>query len=93
MTPNIHVIPNSYENYMSFDIGNLTFIDSIEFMASSLEKLVEHLHNDDPVTKYDNFHLMKKEFGDDISLVCQKGFYPYEWMDNTDKFDQEVQNI
>ena len=87
INPNIHVIPNSYEKYMSFDIGNLKFIDSIQFMASSLEKLVENLHNDDPLTKYDNFHFMKKEFGNDISLVCQKGFYPYEWMDDTNKFD------
>ena len=42
-------------------------------MASSLEKLVDNLHNDDPITKYDNFTFMKKEFGDDINLVCQKG--------------------
>ena len=88
-TPNIHVIPNSYEKFMSFDIGNFKFIDSIQFMASSLEKLVENLHNDDPVTKYDNFHFMKQEFGNDINLVCQKGFYPYEWMDDTNKLNHE----
>ena len=74
---------------MSFSIGHLKFIDSIQFMASSLEKLVENLHNDNPTTKYDNFTFMKKEFGNDIALVCQKGFYPYEYMDNTDKLDQE----
>ena len=55
--PNIHVIPNSYEKFMSFDIGNLKFIDSVQFMASSLEKLIENLHNDIPVTKDDNFNL------------------------------------
>ena len=87
--PNIHVIPNSYEKFMSFGIGKLKFIDSIQFMASSLEKLVENLHNDNPLTKNDNLNCMKKEFGDGINLVCQKGFYPYEWMDNTDKFNQE----
>ena len=58
--PNIHVIPNSYEKLMSFDIGHLKFIDSIQFMASSLEKLVENLHNDNPLTNYDNFNFMKK---------------------------------
>ena len=87
--PNICVIPNSYEKYMSFSIGNLKFIDSIQFMASSLEQLVENLHNDNPTPKYDNFHFMKQEFGDDISLVCQKGFYPYEWMDDSQKLDQQ----
>ena len=60
ITPNIHVIPNSYEKIMSFDIGNLKFIDSIQFMASSWEKLVENLHNDNPLTKDDNFKFMRK---------------------------------
>ena len=31
--PNIHVIPNSSEKSMSFDIGHLKIIDSIQFMA------------------------------------------------------------
>ena len=55
IAPDIHVIPNSYEKFMSFDIGRLKFIDSIQFMASSLEKLVENIHNDNPLTKYDVF--------------------------------------
>ena len=39
--PNIHVIPNSYEKFKSFDIGHLKFIDSIQFMASSFENLAD----------------------------------------------------
>ena len=58
--PNIHVIPNSYEKFMSFDIGHLKLIDSIQFMASSLGKLIENLHNDNPLTKHDNLNFMKK---------------------------------
>ena len=54
-----------------------------------ISALIENLHNDNPTTKYDNFHFMKNEFGDDLSLVCQKGFYPYEWMDDTNKLNQE----
>ena len=41
-TNKFDVIPNSYEKFMSFGIGNLKFIDSLQFMASSLEKLVEN---------------------------------------------------
>ena len=40
---NINVIPNSYEKFMSFSIGDLKFIDSFQFMASSFEKLVVNL--------------------------------------------------
>ena len=36
--PKIDAIPNSYEKFMSFNIGSLRFIDSLQFMASSLEK-------------------------------------------------------
>ena len=41
---NIKVIPNNYEKYMSFTIGKLKFIDSLQFMASSLENLAENLY-------------------------------------------------
>ncbi len=33
----IDAIPNSYEKFMTFSIGDLKFIDSFPFMASSLE--------------------------------------------------------
>ena len=34
----IQAIPCSYEKFMSFKIGELKFIDSFQFMASSIEK-------------------------------------------------------
>ena len=45
---NINVIPNNMEKYMAFMLGNhLTFIDSFQFMSSSLDKLVNNLPKDD----------------------------------------------
>ena len=38
---NITCIPNNAKKYISFSIGQLKFLDSFQFMASSLEKLVE----------------------------------------------------
>ena len=56
--PRIDCIPNSYEKFMSFSIGrSLKFIDSLQFMASSLEKLVENLY--DGEDKFKNFANMK----------------------------------
>ena len=41
---NINAIPNNMEKYMAFMLGNhLTFIDSFQFMGSSLEKLVNNI--------------------------------------------------
>ena len=44
----ISAIPNNMEKYMAFMLGNnLTFIDSFQFMGSSLDKLVNNLPKDD----------------------------------------------
>ena len=41
---NINAIPNNMEKYMAFMLGNhLTFLDSFQFMSSSLEKLVTNI--------------------------------------------------
>ena len=43
----INVIPNNMEKYMAFMLGrHLVFIDSLQFMSSSLDKLVSNLPND-----------------------------------------------
>ena len=40
----IDAIPNNVEKYMAFMLGNhLNFIDSLQFMSSSLDKLVSNL--------------------------------------------------
>jgi len=40
----INAIPNNMEKYMAFMLGNnLVFIDSFQFMSSSLDKLVSNL--------------------------------------------------
>ena len=44
----VNVIPNNMEKYISFSLGkNLVFIDSIQFMASSLEDIVSNLSPED----------------------------------------------
>ena len=44
----IDVIPNRLEKYMAFFLNkNLVFIDSMQFMNSSLEKLVKNLSDND----------------------------------------------
>ena len=44
----INVIPNGLEKYMSFSINNkLSFIDSFQFLSSSLDSLIKNLTKDD----------------------------------------------
>ena len=80
----IDVIPNRLEKHMTFFLSkNLVFIDSIQFMNSSLEKLVKNLSEND-------FKNLTKEFGSkNLELLKQKGAYSYEYMDNFKRFNEE----
>ena len=48
-------IPNNMEKYISFSLGNLRFIDSFQFMSSSLDGLVQNLKADGT----DKFRILK----------------------------------
>jgi hypothetical protein len=70
---------------MSFSIGDLKFIDSLQFMASSLEKLVENLY--DPTDKFKHFHSMKKEFPEHYEMLSRKGYTPTSGWTTSHKLD------
>ena len=80
---NINAIHNNMEKYMAFVLGNhLTFIDSLQFMSSSLDKLVSNLPKDDLI------YTSKAFKGKRLDLMSQKGVYPYDFMDSFEKFNQ-----
>ena len=79
---NINAIPNNMEKYMAFMLDNhLTFIDSFQFMSSSLDKLVSNLPKNDLIYTYKAFK------GKRLDLMSQKGVYPYDFMDSFEKFN------
>ena len=80
---NINAIPNNMEKYMTFMLGNhLVFLDSFQFMSSSLEKLVSNLPKE--ALKYTS----KMFKGDKLDLMAQKGVYPYDYMDSFNRFEE-----
>ena len=75
------VIPNRLEKCMVFFNKNLVFIDSMQFMNSSLEKLVKNLLDND-------FKYLTEEFGSkNVELLKHKGAYPYEYMNSFKRFN------
>ena len=79
---NINCIPNNMEKYMAFMLGNhLVFLDSFQFMSSSLDNLVKNLP--DEASKY-----TQQEFEEEFELMKRKGVYPYDYMDSFDKFEE-----
>ena len=80
---NINAIPNNMEKYMAFMLGNhLTFIDSFQFMSSSLDKLVSNLPAE--ALKYTSKRFQKEK----LNLMTRKGIYPYDCMDSFEKFNK-----
>ena len=77
----VSFIPNGLEKYMAFAINtNLVFIDSMQFMNSSLDSLIKNLSDND-------FKYLPEEFsGEFLELVKQKGMYPYEYRDSFEIF-------
>ena len=58
------------------------FIDSMQFMNASLEKLVKNLSND--------FKYLIEKFGsENLELLKIKSAYPYEYMNSFERFHEE----
>ena len=95
----IECIPNNEEKYITFTKTIITgqytnkkgesknktfkivFKDSLKFMSSSLGALVNNL----PKNGFKN--ISKYYTPEQVELIKQKGFYPYEFMDTEEKFN------
>ena len=80
----INVIPNGLEKHMAFTVNeNLIFIDSMQFINSSLDKLVKNLNDKD-------FKYLSEEFsGEKLKLVKQKKVYPHEYVNIFKRFSED----
>ena len=77
-------MPNGLEKYMAFFLNkNLVCIDNMQFMNSSLYKLVKNQSDED-------FKYLIEEFGSKtLKLLKQKGDYPYEYMNSFERLNEE----
>ena len=77
----IKCIPTNTEKYISFSLGNLRFVDSVNFLLSGLDKLVKGS---------DEFAITQRRFPEENMrrLLLKKGIYPYEYMDSFERFGE-----
>ena len=85
----IKVIPNNMEKYMSFQLGSLRFLDSLQFLGpgSSIEALAGNL------TEFPHLHehmpkVCPLNTPEDLQLLSQKGVYPYSYIENFQVFEE-----
>ncbi|GBN67380.1 hypothetical protein AVEN_149573-1 [Araneus ventricosus] len=77
----IQCIPQNTEKFISFSFGSLRFIDSFQFLNTSLEKLVKNL-------KPEQLRLCNNFFKANAELITRKGCYPYDYFDSFSKFNE-----
>ena len=85
----ISCIPNNMEKYISFSIGSLRFIDSLQFLNASLETLVKNLAQG-AVQGHEvstRFPSLSHQFPDpkQLQLLLGKQIYPYDYIDTPER--------
>ena len=80
----IDVIPNNSERYISFSVGRLKFLDSMQYLSFSLDDLSSQLSDEHLVQ-------LKKVYPNDQQrkVLAKKGVYCYDYMDDFKKFEEE----
>jgi len=95
----IGVIAQNSEKFIAFGFGNLIFKDSLSFLPYSLEKLVKlskykNIDGQEVLRDnwQDNFKFSQQnnyiKNDDDLHLLTEKGVYPYDYMDNWERFNE-----
>jgi len=79
----VYITPQNSQKYLNFQIGNLRFLDSFQFLSTSLDELVRLLLK----SGKHNFVHTSRHLGTFDDLYS-KGIYPYNYMTSRDKFSE-----
>ena len=75
-------LPRNSNKFISLQIGSFIFKDSYLFLDKSLDYLTGTIDNMDRIS-------IKQEFGENYQLLTKKGIYPYDYFDNTKKYNEQ----
>ena len=75
-------LPRNSNKFISLQIGSFIFKDSYLFLNKSLDYLTGTINDNDRIS-------LKQEFGENYQLLCKKGIYPYDYFDNTKKYNEQ----
>ena len=87
-TSKLSAIPQNFEKMISFTFSHLKFLDSMGFLAASLDTLVRNLSEDGRGKHkfiHSTQHCAKPEH---LDLLLKKGVYPYDYMSDWSRFDE-----
>ena len=79
----LDVLATNSEQFKTFSIGNLEFIDSGAFMQSSLANILDSM-TDEQKPRLESIS------PEHFDLVKAKGLFPYEWFDSEERLDDPI---
>ena len=88
MYNDVKVMPLNSEKYLSFSVGCLRFLESFQFLSTSLQNLEDMLKGkeDDPSKLTHKFVHTSKHIKTQHRLTYAKGVYPYSYVSGPEKF-------
>ena len=75
-------LPRNSNKFISLQIGSFIFKDSYLFLDKSLDYLTGTINDNDRIS-------LKQEFGENYQLLTKKGIYPYDYFNNTKKYNEQ----
>ena len=75
-------LPRNSNKFISLQIGTFIFKDSYLFLNKNLDYLTKTIDDNDRIS-------LKQEFGENYKLLTKKGIYPYDYFDNTKKYNEQ----
>ena len=83
----ISCIAQNMEKYITFTLGNLKFVDSLQFLNTSLQSLVSNLSRTGDMNE--KFYHLHRHFNDwQGDILRRKGVYPYSYVTDEDKMSE-----
>jgi len=78
----LKIIAKNSEEYITLSYGCLKFVDSYRIVQSSLDGCTKSMVTSD-------FKILAKHFPNDVDLLKEKGIFPYDYMDNYEKYNEK----
>ena len=75
-------LPRNSNKFISLQIGSFISKDSYLFLNKSLDYLTGTIDDNDRIS-------LKQEFGENYKLLTKKGIYPYDYFNNTRKYNEQ----
>lgn len=81
----LKIIPRNRERFLCLTFGNFVFIDSYEFLNTSLEKLVLQKKDNDNNLAFPLTHTFAEKDPEKFSLLTKKGIFCYDHLTTMDR--------